>query len=130
MAQRRDLRAEWAARPPTVRAWVVLTVGSRVVDVVAGPPRSLVLGVLLTGLYAWGLWAGSRIVWLLALIGAALCLIALLASVRPFPTVGLVLLAVSVTLLIAPSTQEWVKRQELRRSYGPGRGPSGPRAAA
>ena len=124
MAQRRDPGAEWRARPPTVRAWVALAVVTSILGIAFRPGPGLVLSLLFTGLLVWGVWEGYRIAWIFALIGAVLPLVSILSVGFRLASPSVVYLVVSGALLIAPSTQEWVKRQEVRRGYGPGGGPS------
>lgn len=111
-----DFKARWAARPPTIRALLVLYVGSLALVLVysASLPQAL-FSVAMSALPLWGLWTGNRGVWLLALIGAALSLVGGIMGERRLPWYSLALSAVIVALLLASDTQDWVKRETRRR---------------
>ena len=112
MARRDELKAEWASRPPTVRALAVWIVVAEVVGLVYKPGvvRAF-FSLLVTSVLVWGIWMGNRGVWLLLLIGSSVGVVSALTNLGHVNVPVFAFVGASLALLLAPSTQEWVRRQ-------------------
>jgi hypothetical protein len=112
----------WEERPETVRALLFLhAISIAMTPFVGGPVPRAVFGMLVAAAFTYGLWIGNRVAWLLALVGAVTSLaFGLTSDPRP-GWYFLAVLALTIALLLAPSTRAWVKRSEAaeRRRAAP-----------
>jgi hypothetical protein len=116
VAFRREWRAQWTARPWTLRLFVPAGVASVVYSgAVQREPLNfwnVVLTLLVLGFYK-GVWDGDRRMWLLfTMLFAAGLVVSVIASVHePGSLLGVALSGASLMLLLVEPTQSWVSER-------------------
>jgi hypothetical protein len=108
-----EVKAQWTARPPTVRAWVALMLIAGALDVARRQGLSLAYALVLTALFTWGMWTGKLIVWVLAVVGVVTSIGFGTLSEPQLPSAAVGLLCLSLLLLLTPDTREWVHAPDL-----------------
>jgi predicted branched-subunit amino acid permease len=115
------LRAQWEARPWTLRlyvvSWVAATIYSTVVDDDSRTWWGLIFTAIFLG-FLKKLWDGERALWWLFVIlgGAAVAVSLAVAREEPLALLGAALCIVQLSLLVLEPTQAFVRERSSRGS--------------